>query len=344
VPLADRWGSRQLAIFGMAITGLGLVLAGLAQTLTEVYLAYSLGVGVGVGASYVPAVGAVQRWFLRRRGFASGLAVSGIGVGTLLMPPLASLLIAEFGWREAYIALGAFAAVVGIGFSFLIENNPADRSLAPDGGLPTAVKRGAHSGASIGAAVTSGRFVGLYAACLVGSFGLFAPFVHLVPYARDHGVPASSAVCLLGMIGIGSTAGRFVLGGLADRIGRLLSVLAMFLGVALAQGIWAFATDLWSLSALAFIFGVFYGGLVALLPTVVMDDLGARNVSGLIGILYTSVAFGTLVGPSAAGFAFDLSHSYSLPICASMIANVIAAILIAATAHARVPQHEKPSQ
>ena len=65
-PLADRWGSRRLAVAGMILTGLGLVLAGFARTLTEVYAAYGLGVGLGVGCAFVPAVGAVQRWFVRR--------------------------------------------------------------------------------------------------------------------------------------------------------------------------------------------------------------------------------------------------------------------------------------
>jgi hypothetical protein len=60
-----------------------------------------------------------------------------------------------------------------------------------------------------------------------------------------------------------------------------------------------------------------------------MDHFGGRNVSGLIGILYTSVAFGTLVGPSAAGFAFDLSHSYVVPILVSAAANLVAVIIVA---------------
>ena len=111
-PLADRFGSRRLAVAGMILTGLGLAAASVARSLTEVYAAYGLGVGLGVGCAYVPAIGAVQRWFVRRRGFASGLAVSGIGVGTLVMPPLASLLIETLGWRGAYLALGALAAVV----------------------------------------------------------------------------------------------------------------------------------------------------------------------------------------------------------------------------------------
>ena len=111
-PLADRWGSRRLAVVGMILVGVGLALASAARTLVEVYVAYGLGVGLGVGCSYVPAVGAVQRWFVRRRGFASGLAVSGIGVGTLLMPPLAALLIEGMGWRNAYLLLGCLAAAV----------------------------------------------------------------------------------------------------------------------------------------------------------------------------------------------------------------------------------------
>jgi len=63
---------------------------------------------------------------------------------------------------------------------------------------------------------------------------------------------------------------------------------------------------------------------------VVMDYFGGRNVSGIIGILYTSVAFGTLVGPSAAGFAYDVNHSYTLPILISAAANVVAALIVAA--------------
>jgi MFS family permease len=331
-PLADRFGSRPLAVAGMILTGLGLAAASAAQSLLQVYVAYGLGVGLGVGCAYVPAIGAVQRWFVRRRGFASGLAVSGIGVGTLAMPPLASLLIGMLGWRGAYLALGALAVALGGGLAFLIENDPGRRGLGPDGDPPQSTKPAARpEGAAVREAIRSIRFVSLYAACLICSFGVFVPFVHLVPYARDHGIAPSPAVLLLAAIGIGSTAGRFFLGGLADRMGRELSLLLMFVGMALALTIWAVATTVLPLFAFAFVYGVFYGGWVAVLPAVVMDHFGGRNVSGLIGILYTSVAFGTLVGPSAAGFAFDFSHSYTLPILLGAAANIIAAVIVAAT-------------
>ncbi|MGO4712552.1 MFS transporter [Bradyrhizobium sp. 2TAF24] len=328
-PLADRFGSRPLAVVGMVLTGVGLGAAGYARTLTEVYVAYGLGVGGGVGCAYVPAVGAVQRWFVRRRGFASGLATAGIGVGTLVMPPLAAVIIAALGWRDAYIILGVLTVVIGAGMALLIENDPQRRGLAPDGDpLQTAGRATQASGLSIGEAVRSGRFIGLYAACLVCSFGVFVPFVHLVPFALDHGIAPATAALLMGAIGIGSTVGRFGLGGVADRLGRQQSLLVMFIGMALALMIWAVAAQAWSLALFALVFGVFYGGWVAVLPAVVMDFFGGRNVSGLIGILYTSVAFGTLIGPSAAGFIFDRSHSYTVAILVSVVANGVAAAIM----------------
>jgi MFS family permease len=330
-PLADLWGSRRLAVAGMILVGVGLAAASLARSLTEIYLAYGLGVGLGVGASYVPALGAVQRWFVRRRGSASGLAVSGIGVGTLVMPPLASWLIEMLGWRAAYLTLGLFAAVIGGGLALLIENDPRRRGLGPDGDPPQARTPAAQwDGASVREAVTSVRFVALYGACLICSFGVFVPFVHLVPYALDHGIPQAVAVWLLGVIGIGSTAGRFFLGGIADRLGRGPTLVLMFVGMALALATWAISIGAWALAGFAFAFGIFYGGWVAVLPALVMDTFGGRNVSAIIGILYTSVAFGTLIGPGAAGFAFDLSHSYTVPILASVGANLIAATIAAA--------------
>jgi MFS transporter, OFA family, oxalate/formate antiporter len=340
-PLADRWGARRIASLGMGLVGLGLVLAGQARTIGQVYAAYSIGIGLGVGCAYVPAVAVVQRWFVKRRGFASGLAVSGIGVGTLVMPPLATKLITELGWRDAYLVLGCLAAVIGVGACFLIRDDPHDYGSGPDGvPLESASGQPARTGVAIREAVRSPRFVGLYAACLVSAFGVFVPFVHLVPYAIDHQVAPATAVLLLGVIGVGSTAGRFFLGGLADRVGRDRFLVAMFAGMALAFFVWTIAAEPLSLAVFALVFGLFYGGWVAVLPAVVTDHFGGRNVSGIIGILYTSVALGTLLGPSAAGFAFDLRRSYFIPIALSAAANVVAALIAAATARTHSPYRD----
>lgn len=329
-PLADRFGSRPMAIAGMICVSLGLVLAGLADSLMQVYLAYGLGVGIGVGCSYVPSVGTVQRWFARRRGFASGLAVSGIGFGTLLMPLLAALLIGTLGWRSAYISLGVLSAVLGISMAMLIVNDPRKKGLAPDGGpaLPEPTS-GLPEGTEMRVAVRSRPFLTLYFAGLIASFGLFVPFVHLVPFATDQGMSAGQGAFLLGMVGVGSTVGRFLLGNVADRIGRQLALILAFAGMAATLLIWLVSDTLIPLAIFGLTFGTFYGGFVALMPALVMDYFGGRHISSIIGVLYTSVALGTLVGPTAAGYAYDLTHDYTLAIIGSIAANLVAALAVA---------------
>ena len=316
--LADRYGSRLPVGLGVALLAVGLVLAGQAGSLLQVYLAYGVGVGLGVGLSYVPAVGAVQPWFARRRAQASGYAVAGIGVGTLLMPPFAVELIAAFGWRGAYLALGAFALFAGGAAAALLDGSPAARGLHPDGAVrPLAAAGDATGGFSVRQAMQSRIFWALYAACLALGFGVFIPFVHLAPYALDQGHPDRAGVLLLSLIGVGSIAGRFFLGGLADRFGRRNALLLMFAGIVGAQLFWLAASSLPALACYALLHGCFYGGFVALIPAVAMDYFGLRHANGVIGLLYTSVAFGTLLGPTFAGLAFDLAGSYVLPIAVS---------------------------
>ncbi len=327
--LASRWGARRLAVMGMLFLGIGLILASRAQSLWEVYVGYGIGVGLGIGCSYVPAIGTVQRWFVRNRGLASGFAVSGTGLGTLVMPLLASWLIKTVGWRDAYLLLGCLAATLGTGLSLLLVDDPRQRGLAPDGDpIQTNASIPATTGTSVRQAIQSIPFIGLYIACLISSLGIFVPFVHLVPYALDHHVNPSLAVLLIGVIGAGSTSGRFFLGGFADRMGRESFLIVMLVGIAVSLALWALVSSFWMLAIFAFLFGSFYGGWFAIIPAVVMDYVGAQNVRAIIGILYTSLGIGALLGPSMAGFAFDISHSYLLPILAGVGANIIAAGIV----------------
>jgi len=326
--LADRLGARRLAMLGMLLVGGGFALASQARTLWQVYLAYGLGVGLGIGCAYVPVIGTVQRWFDRHRGVASGLAVAGIGVGTLVMPPAASMLIEHIDWRSAYLIIGVAAAVLGVAVSSLIVSDPRELGLHPDGISHPHERAITAPGMSLSEAVSSAAFKRMYLACFLGSLGAFVPFVHLVPFAQDIGIEAGTAAALVATIGGGSTAGRFFLGSVADRIGRLPFLRITYLGMMLAMLLWAGATSLPWLVTFAAVFGVFYGGWVAVLPSVVMDYFGRRDVSAIIGVLYTSVAVGTLIGPASAGFLFDMTSSYSWPILAAVAANLIAALVL----------------
>jgi MFS family permease len=156
------------------------------------------------------------------------------------------------------------------------------------------------------------------------------PFVHLVPYARDHGIDPTTSVVLLGLIGVGSTLGRFVVGAAADRFGRKRSLGLTFAGLG-ASCLWWLASDqAWQLAVFALAMGTCYGGFVALCPAVMADYFGVRAVSGIVGALYTAVGVGTLIGPTLAGAAYDRWQSYAVPIAVSAVAALAAAAIVLA--------------
>lgn len=337
--LADRVRPRWVIAGGMATIAIGLVAASRAETLWQLYLSYSLSVGIGVGFSYVPAIGAVQRWFVRRRGLASGLAVSGIGVGTLVGPLAAAALIAMSDWRSAYLAMAALAATLGVAAALMIDDSPARRGLLPDGETPLPRPEAAVApapfaspllaGATIAEATRTWTFWALFLSAALTGFGVFIPFAHLANYARDHGLPEGTGAMLIGLIGLGSIVGRFALGGVADRFGRRRSYAGMFVGMGIMQLWWLGSTSVWSLVLFALVFGAFYGGFVALAPALLTDYFGVRNASGLLGLTFSGVGLGTLLGPTLAGMAYDAMQSYDLPIMVSVAGTGISFAMVA---------------
>lgn len=317
-PLADRIGPRRVVGFGMACVALGMIAASFADSLAGIIVFYGIGIGIGIGFSYVPAIATVQRWFVLRRGQASGWAVAGIGIGTMAAPPLAAEVIDRLGWREAYIVLGLGVLLLGIVAVILLRGSPAEMGLLPDGAVRPPETAAAPAepppGLTLHAVLRHPVFWKAYLGTGLYCIGTFVPFVHLAPFARDHGLSRLEAVWLVGLIGVGSTMGRFVLGAAADRVGRGRAVALVMLLTGLALLYWLVAASFWALVVFALAFGLFYGGFVALVPAYTVDLFGLRAASSVIGVLYTSVAFGTLAGPTLAGWAFDTTGSYTWPI------------------------------
>ncbi len=333
-PLADRMGPRRVVGFGMTCIGLGLIAASFAESLAAIILFYAIGVGIGVGFSYVPAIGTVQRWFAAKRGQASGWAVAGIGIGTMAGPPAAAYAIELLGWRGAYVLFGVAVLVLGALAAWLLRGSPAEMGLQPDGApstrtaAPAAQSAVPPGGLELRAVLRHPVFWRLYAVGWLGCLGTFVPFVHLAPYAQDQGLSRLEGVWLVGLIGVGSTLGRFVLGGIADRMGRgrALALIILMTGVTLLY--WLTATGFVALAVFALAFGLFYGGFVALIPAFTADLFGLRAASAVIGVLYTSVASGTLLGPTLAGWAFDATGSYTWPIVICALGCLIAAAIV----------------
>ena len=328
--LADRFGPRGVCVAGVVCLAAGPALAAQASSVEILYLTYSIGVGVGIGLSYVPSVGAVQRWFTTNRALATGIAVSGIGAGNLAFPPLAAWWIDAFGWRGAYLALSVLTLALALPAAIAVESRRM-RPGVTQGGAPL-------PGASLGVALRSQQFWLLYVVAFLICVGFFVPMVHLVPYAHDRGYSSAQGVALVSLLGLGSLVGRFAVAGIADRIGHMRSLVGLAAGLGLMFLLWWAAESYWALAVFAVLFGSLYGGYVALAPTLCMDLVGARNVTGIIGCLYTAAGFGTLIGPTVAGAAFDAYGSYDAPILGCALLSFIGAALGLGLARGR-PAH-----
>jgi len=165
---------------------------------------------VAANRAYTPAVAAVQPWFDRNRGVASGIALSGTGLGTLLMPLLARWLIDSEGWRAAFAIIGLGVA----GFGFVASN-----WIRLPAGLPT-TSSSPWSHGSLRKLAREPSFRRLYVAGFLSSLVLLVPIVHMIPHAVRAGVAARDAAWLISILGFGSLAGRLMLGHAADRLRR----------------------------------------------------------------------------------------------------------------------------
>lgn len=324
--LADRISPAPVAVAGALALGGGLLGASMADSLTVVYLLYGLGLSVGVGLMYVPALSAIPPWFVRHRGRAAGLAVSGTGVGTLCLPLIASVFVDQFDWREGMRYLAVLVVLIALPAAALLDRSPARRGLFPDGDPhPPSGQASASGGVPLGLAVRSRKFWLLYAAIFLGSIGVFIPFVHLVPFAVDLGISSQQAAILIGLIGAGNVFGRFVLASIGDRVGRSNALTGLTAGMGISLLLWPAATGFWTLGAFAVTFGAFAGGCIALYPAVAADTFGSRWSSGILGVLYTSVGVAAVVGPTLAAAAFDHTGSYATSIVFATVCAEVAA-------------------
>ena len=294
--LADRWGPGRVCAAGMVLIASGLLATSWASSLWMVYISYGLLVGLGIAFVYTPSIASVQPWFTVRRGLAGGIASSGVGAGTLLVPLLVAMAIARMPWREAMQLLALAVLVLGLLASALLRRAPADGH----GGAG-----GTASGLSLRETLRTPTFRWFYLATVLASPVMFIPFAHLSASARDLGLDEALAVGLVGLIGVGSLVGRFSIGLLADRLGRAQTLVLMQLSMGASYLLWAAADGHGVLALFALWFGLSYGSIVSLLPAICMDYFGGRSVASVVGALYSGAAVGNLLGPVLAGAAFD---------------------------------------
>lgn len=312
--VSDRIGSRWVLLLGGVALVAGLVTTSQANGAVGLYLGHGVLVGLAMASTFIPLTVVVSSSFERHRSLALGIAVSGIGLGTLVMAPAIAYLIRALGWREAYLALAFGCGVVLLAGTLLVSR-------------PRPGPDHVH-GAPLGESLRSPSYRLLYAAQALVSVAIFTPFSHLPAYAEQAGVDAVRAAGLVGAIGAASVVGRLILGFVADRVGVLQTYRLCFVAIGVSFGFWLWPTgpSYGVLAVHAAVLGIGYGGFVALVPGVLAERFGLRQLGGLLGIIYTSHVLGAGLGPLMTGLLIE-QYGY-LPAGWVALASAVTAIAL----------------
>jgi MFS family permease len=323
--LADRYGPRPMFAAGGSVLAAGLVLTAAARHVATAVVGY-LVVGVGVSCVYVPSVANVGAWFVRHRVQAIGIAVTGIGAGTVLGPILTAALVDAIGWRRTEVWLGVASVMV---------------LLVCAATVPVAT-RGGH----VEATWTPRRLTGdpvfrmLYVSGFAMGLVLYVPFVFVAPMAEQGGATAIRAAALISVIGFASTAARILFGLVAGRVGVVVAYKATVVTIWASFLIWLPSRSYAVLLVFALVFGAGYGGNIALMPAMLGHYYGVASLGTVTGVMFTSASVGALLGAPLAGLLIGASGGYLLPTAATVVVatlGTVGQLLLPAAHRSRTP-------
>jgi len=341
--LIDRFGPRRVILPGILILCLGLVLCATIDSLAQFYLLYGVVMGAGITSIGIISYSAIlAHWFEKKRGLASGIAVSGMGLGTFALVPLSQHLISTWGWRATFVITGALVLIILVPLNGLfLRHKPADVGQPVDGisagrafgnpGQNPSNRPTEEAEWTIRKALLSGRFWGLMAFAFFAVIGLYVVLVHNVRFLVDQGVPKMTAALVFAITGIISSAFRIFWGWLSDRIGREITF---------TVGIFCACLGVVSLLLIestgntGFLYGfvLFFGmgwGVSAPMFMAVSADLFKGRIFGLIfGIVEAGIGVGCALGAWVPGFIFDQTHSYQWAFVLALIVLVMAGFFV----------------
>ena len=337
----DKYGPRRTVAVGGLFLGLGLLLTSQIGASWQLYLFYGLMVGLGLSVAFAPLVATASRWFVSKRGIAVGIVVAGIGMGTVVMSPLARYLIAAYEWRLSYIIIGLLAWLIVIPAALFLRRSPDEKGLLPLGKAGvTAAEEGDSKvategdklalggGFSLSRAMRTRAFWVLLTMIIFWSICVQMTMIHIYPHATDLGIPEVVAANFLLVIGLFSIIGRLAMGAVSDRLGGrptlaiclIMLVLAMFwlLGVA----------NIWMFYLFAGVFGFSYAGCVPQLPIIAGELFELRSLGTIVGVQMFGVAVGGAIGPVLGGYVFDVTGTYYIAFLVSGISIIFALALL----------------
>lgn len=319
----DRYGIRRMTLTFIPMFALATAAVALTPASPVVFLALAGVCGlVSVGQAPPAYAKAVSAWFDERRGLALGIAMAGIGLGATLMPQFARWVIAGYGWRAGYVALGALTFAVAFPAVALFIREPAREGRAAD--HPSA----ALPGLSVAASVRSSSFWLLAVSVFLVVTTINGMVGHLVPMLTDRGMGVGEATATLSAVGLSTIAGRVIAGYLLDRFfgpyvaaGLFLLPLASIALLTSAAGGMAPVV-----AAVALGFGL--GAEVDVIGFLTGRYFGLRVYGEVYGYLFAIFTLGTGLGPVLMALAFDVTQSYNVTLIGFAAALLCASALV----------------
>jgi MFS family permease len=341
--LIDRIGGRKTLMIGGLILVVGLALSSTIASIWEFYFWVGIVSAVGIALiGMVPHVAIISREFPQRRGTALGIAWAGGGVGIVLLVPVTSLMISDWGWSMAYIGLAVITALLVIPpIHFFL---PAVSSSATEH-APARLPVEKHSGTewTVKAALTNSAFWLLFIARTLASMGNQIIVTHQIAHAVDIGFAKIFAASIFGIMGVISIGGRIFFGYLADV--RRRELVFTWVQVISAVGILALLvmrdTSLpWLLYLYAVCYGLGQGSRALVLSAISADIFHGKHFGAIFGYFTFSIGLGGAIGAWLGGFLFDVTHSYVVPFWVSLACLVVSVFIVLASS--RIVKAQKP--
>jgi len=325
--LSDKYGPRIVVTVCGSCLGISYLLMSRVEMVWQIYVIFGVLASLGMAGCWVPLLSTITRWFVFRRGFMCGFAAAGIGVGLMILPPVAGYLITSFGWRTSYIIVGLTVLVVVITTAQLLKRDPSEIGLSALG-VSAQHADGEVAGYTLKEALRTRQFWMLSAAFVMMSFCVHALLVHIVPYATDAGIAAVTAATIISVIGGVSIISKVGAGVAIDRLGNkrvaIMAATLMFLSMIIIQ----LSNSLEVLYVFAVIFAFAYGGFIAMQSPYVAELFGLKHHGIIFGFSIFIMGSGSALGPFVAGRIFDATSSYHPTFVMLSILSFLAVLLV----------------
>jgi MFS family permease len=310
------------------LLGVGYLLMSQVQNTWQLYIYFGVIISAGMSA-YILMLSIVAKWFERRRGMMTALSLSGMGIGTMVVPPISNRLIAIYGWRTSYviIAISASVLVVLAAQFFRHPPNEPNHSTSADNSSPEHKTFSDTLAISLRKALGTRQFWLISALYFFFLFPLLTVLVHVVIHATGLGVSSKSAASIIAIIGGLSVVGMNCAGSTADRIGNKRTFIICFILMAVSFVVLLAAGAEWSLYLFSVIFGLAYGGMQVLFSPMVAELFGMTSHGVILAGAALIGGFGAALGPLVSGHIFDLTKGYGWAFFTCLIMTLLSVML-----------------